>query len=367
MVTRVHIQGYRSVIDLEMELKEVNLITGANGVGKSNLLKALLLIQAAAEGRLGRAIRDEGGVRNLMHANEAPKSGSKVELSISLDEFEYTIVFATRPLSDLGNKDYNPYQEEFLGDPQIKSEKLKIGRSMMVDRGRNVVKLRDDEGKWQVLAQYISDSESVMSQLVDPRQYGYLFAFRERVRKWRLYHEFRCDADAPARVDKEITKTRSLPTDGADLDSALLTILDMGKAAELQKAVAEGFGGARVGFGDGVGVEFPGMARMMRLRELSDGTLRFLCLAAALLAPDAAEVMAFNEPESSLNERMIPALAKLIAEASKESQIWITTHSALLADLVAREVGVKRIALEMSGGRTTFEGWGETTVWRYED
>lgn len=358
MLHEIRIKNYRSVVDLEIQLEQVNLITGANGVGKSNVFKAVQLIQAAAEGRLGRAIRDEGGVSQLMHANEARKPKARVDVGVKMDDFDYGFSFATRPVSEFGM---------FLGDPQIKEEKLKIQRSMMVDRGRSVVRLRDDSGRLQTLEQYISDSESVMSQLVDPRQYGYLFAFRERVRKWRLYHEFRCDVDAPARVDREITKTRSLPTDGADLDSALLTILDMGEREGLQTAVSDAFDGAGIVFDGTVGVHFPGMERKMRLRELSDGTLRFLCLAAALLAPDPAEVLVFNEPESSLNERMLPALAGLIARASLESQVWITTHSPLLADLVARLVPAKRIGLEMVGGRTRFEGWGESTVWKYED
>lgn len=78
-----------------------------------------------------------------------------------------------------------------------------------------------------------------------------------------------------------------------------------------------------------------GIRRPLLAAEMSDGTLRFLCLAVALLSPRPPAFLAINEPENSLHRDMLPALARLIIEASRYSQIWLTSHSAELAELIA--------------------------------
>ncbi len=83
---------------------------------------------------------------------------------------------------------------------------------------------------------------------------------------------------------------------------------------------------------------------------MSDGTLRFLCLAVALLSPRPPAFLAINEPENSLHRDMLPALARLIIEASRYSQIWLTSHSAELAELIAAGAPCQRYALENRGG-----------------
>ncbi|HBQ1497880.1 AAA family ATPase, partial [Klebsiella pneumoniae] len=92
--------------------------------------------------------------------------------------------------------------------------------------------------------------------------------------------------------------------------------------------------------------------RPLLAAEMSDGTLRFLCLAVALLSPRPPAFLAINEPENSLHRDMLPALARLIIEASRYSQIWLTSHSAELAELIAAGAPCQRYALENRGGET---------------
>jgi len=96
----------------------------------------------------------------------------------------------------------------------------------------------------------------------------------------------------------------------------------------------------------------PGLLRPLDARELSDGQLRFLCLCAALLSPRPPSLMALNEPETSLHPDLIDALARLIVRASKDTQLWITTHSGPLADRIEQHSGLSRVRLCMANGET---------------
>ncbi len=76
-----------------------------------------------------------------------------------------------------------------------------------------------------------------------------------------------------------------------------------------------------------------------------------LCLAVALLSPRPPAFLAINEPENSLHRDMLPALARLIIEASRYSQIWLTSHSAELAELIAAGALVSAMRWRIAAGR----------------
>ena len=86
--------------------------------------------------------------------------------------------------------------------------------------------------------------------------------------------------------------------------------------------------------------------------ELSDGTLQYLCLLAALLSPRPPTFLALNEPETSLHPNLLEPLARLIVAAARNSQLWVTTHSSGLADQIVRLSGSKPIHLTKLEGET---------------
>jgi predicted ATPase len=90
-------------------------------------------------------------------------------------------------------------------------------------------------------------------------------------------------------------------------------------------------------------------------RELSDGTLKYLCLVAALLSQRPAALIALNEPESSLHPDLIRPLAGLIVDASKKSQVWVTTHSRELTSAIQEASGVEPTELQLVEGETVLK------------
>jgi predicted ATPase len=202
----------------------------------------------------------------------------------------------------------------------------------------------------------------------DPRDAAELLLLRENMRGWRFYDHFRTDSEAPARRRQIGTRTPVLASDGADLAAAIATIQEVGAEDELAAAVADAFPGGSIGVNDTGGyfeVEMRqhGLLRSLNAAELSDGTLRYLLLIAALLSPRPPTLMILNEPETSLHPDLLPALARLIAKASKECQIIVVSHAQSLVSAL-QEAGAKRIVLEKQLGETVVPD-EERPVWNW--
>jgi predicted ATPase len=159
-----------------------------------------------------------------------------------------------------------------------------------------------------------------------------------------------------------------LAADGSDLAAALATINEVGDARALRRAIGSAFPDAELEVGADarglflVELRRAGLNRALAASELSDGTLRFLCLAAALLSPRPPELMALNEPETSLHPDLLEPLAGLITAAAERSQVWVTTHSARLADLLAEQAAATVVPIRLRAGRTEMVG-GDRARW----
>jgi predicted ATPase len=123
--------------------------------------------------------------------------------------------------------------------------------------------------------------------------------------------------------------------------------------------VFRALGGAHVTVEDAMGgrleitMQMPGMRRPLVARELSDGTLRYLCLLTALLSPRPAPLLVLNEPETSLHPDLLAALVDPIVAAAQRSQVLILTHAHRFADDVASRVAASRLELRRQTGATT--------------
>jgi predicted ATPase len=168
------------------------------------------------------------------------------------------------------------------------------------------------------------------------------------------------------------TRTPALYHDGRDLAAALQTIIEIGDRDMLQKSVDDAFPGAelKVEVNQGrftVAFRQYGLLRPLSQAELSDGTLRYLLLTAALLTPRPPGLIVLNEPETSLHPDLVPALARLILRASRNSQTWVVTHSEQLTKLLAENQNCQLIRLHRELGETHIEGQNlmNTPVWHW--
>lgn len=364
MLTTLAVSGYRSLRDIAVPLAPLTVVTGPNGSGKSNLYRALRLLAATASGGLIGALAREGGLPSVLWAG--PEHGGlqgtvrtrpiAVNLGFASDELGYLV--------DLGIPQYGG--KHFGRDPEIKREQVFAGpvakpSSLLIDRLRSSTRVRD--GSWTIVRQELASYESIVTDLADGDTAPELLALRRMLGGWRFYDHFRVDADAPARQPQIGTRAHTLAHDGENLAAVWATVEEAGFIAPLDREVDRAFPGARIEVISDESGRFrlalrqPGILRPLEAAELSDGTLRYLLLCAALLPARPAPLLVLNEPESSLHPSLLGPLAELIASASTRSQVIVVTH----ADALARPLeaaGAALVRLEPRTEGTTVAGQG---------
>jgi predicted ATPase len=364
-IREIRVEGYRSVRELEMKLSPINVLTGPNGCGKSNLYNSLLILARSAQGQFARAIAEEGGTPSVFWAGgervrySRKKPPKRVVLAFDSEDFGYELQFGIPSPNS-----HPPGGTMFMLDPEVKEESIwpvASKRTIMLKRQGPSAWLRNIEGTLDEYPLTLLNNESVLSQVIEPHRYPEISVLRNEIMRWRFYHHFRTDLDSPLRQPQVGVQTTVLSHDGSDLAAALQTIFEIGDDQYLDEAVSSAFQGAKLIVENAetqfsLRLQIPGLMRPLYAREFSDGQLRFLCLCAALLSPRPPSLLALNEPETSLHPDLLEPLAKLIVRASANTQLWITTHSAVLAGKIEEHSGLPRIQLAIEQGETYVVG-----------
>jgi predicted ATPase len=376
MIRTIAVHGYRSLRDLSLPLGQLSVITGANGSGKSSVYRSLRLLADAALNSVVASLAREGGLPSTFWAGPetiarsvrqgiydveplAKRKVASLKLGFGGDLYGYSI--------DLGYPPPPPPATMFELDPRVKRECIWQGpvyrkASALVDRRNNFVWLsttRDEEPV--MLTQHLSDTDSMLASVADPQRAPEMLAVREAVRGWRFYDNFRTDSDSPARGAQIGTFTPVLHHDGSNLAAALQTILEIRSDEALMNTVEDAFPGSRVSVDEQNGrfelqLQQHGLLRPLSAAELSDGTLRYLLWAAALLTPRPPELMVLNEPETSLHPDLLAPLARLILAAAKNTQIIVVSHAELLIKELTAASLCTHLHLRKDFGETTLEG-----------
>lgn len=393
MINAFAVSNYRSLKNIVAPLADLNVVTGPNGCGKSNLYKALRLLADTAKGNLISSIAQEGGLDYTFWAGpdsatqdmrdgmapvqgSAKKQNTRLRLGFVGDDFGYAISLGMpAPQGFAGYQDPSMFQF----DPEIKRECIWAGKvcrpsTCLVDRIGPVVKVRSGRS-WEVYNTHLNTYESILNEISDPVAVPEVHAVRQTIRNWRFYDQFRTDPQSVIRTPQIGTRTPVLDHDGHSLVAALRTIHEIGDREALYEAMGDAFPGATINIAADTGnrllLQFlqEGLLRPLNQSELSDGTLRYLLLVAALLTPRPPSLLVLNEPETSLHPDLLPALGRLIVRASRETQVWVVSHAPRLIATLEEAGDSNSIALNKDLGETVIPGQGllDAPPWQWAD
>jgi len=316
---KITIKGFKSIQCLEnFELKKLNVLIGGNGAGKSNFIDFFRLLRAMMElplpglvrANLKTYIADGGGSDDFLF--NGPRETSQIETKMYFGENGYRFkLVPTR-------------QESF----QIIDEQryFEGGSSGWWDMGSGyqtplILDEKDEPGA--------SGGRSVSS---------YIY---ESITSWYIYHFHDTSKFAPMRRSETIADHSYLRFDAANIAPFLYYLRN--KHHQTYKHIIESIRLVTPFFDNFILIPDPsGKVRLswrqrgsdypLGAHHLSDGTIRFICLATALLQPSLPSTFIIDEPELGLHPYAVEILAELIKSAAQKTKLIISTQSAALVD-----------------------------------
>lgn len=329
---KLTIRGFKSIRELEgFELKKLNVFVGANGAGKTNLISFFRMLSALIEGTLDTYVLNSGGIGDLLFNGR--KTTQKMEFETLFGIRGYRFSIEPGAGENFALKDEARYYPGRTGWWELGSGG--DHRSLLVKEATGAH----------------SDSK-------------YSIPVYEAIQSWRIYHFHDTSQNAPMRHAEIIEDHDSLRSDAANLAPFLLWLRDNNRAAyqeildacRLVAPYLDDFLLKPQQMGPKTKVALSwrtkGSDYPMQPYHLSDGTIRFICLATALLQPNPPSTLIIDEPELGLHPEAIRTLAELIQSAAKRTQLIIATQSPLLLDQFSVE---DVVVVSRKDGQSTFE------------
>lgn len=343
-LSRLQLKNFKSLHDVDFELRDLNILIGRNGSGKSNLLSFFRLMQQGAMEKFEKTILEWGGFNEVMWKKETNKGFGSISIEIvykdiSIKELlNYYIV-----LHEMNNRnDFIVFEEGII------SRKLNRSYYSFIGGVENEI-LDEYSQKMIEMPSKISNAELIIAQLRDPFRYPLLNNLRLDLSRWEIFRGFGENAFQNI-YDSQMLNVVSplrLEPDGSNLVSVLYAMSNESRylsayealEATLRNAFPDfkrllfsltASGRAELRWLTNDGLDFPA-------RSVSDGMLRFLGLATLLLLPDPPPLIAIDEPEIGLHPHLLPYLVELMKRASEKTQLIISTHSPLLISAASIE------------------------------
>lgn len=319
---------------IDLELKNLNVLIGSNGCGKSNFIEAISLLQSAP-GYLASPVKDSGGISVWLHkGTQNPIANIEVLLDLKNTKHHIPIKHSLS-FGEVGNK--FDLQDEKIEDSKSYDKQSK--EPYFYYRFQNNHPVLNIKGEKRTLQRIDIDPEqSILSQRKDPDQYPEITELGKEYQKIRIYREWTFGRySMPRQPQKADGKNDFLEENYHNLGLILnkISIQPVLKKKLIEKLQLlyprfEDFG--VIVEGGTVQIFFTEKEYHIPATRLSDGTLRYLSLLAVLYSPYKPSLVCIEEPELGLHPDILPTIAEILKEVSNETQIVVTTHSNIIID-----------------------------------
>ena len=314
---KITLNGFKSIKELtDFKLNKLNVLIGANGAGKSNLVDFFRMLRAMADGGFQKFITDGGGPDGFFF--DGPQKTTHISSLLEFEKYVYRFTLAPTVAGDM-----------VIEDEAV----LNSGSTSHSDWQRYGC------GKTKPILSSWKGCTSDFSDHLAP-QVGIYSA----VSSWMVFHLHDTSNIAPIRRDANVRDFRELRPDAGNLAAFLLKMRNDSsknyqRIRETVHMIAPFFNDflldpQKNGQNELVRLEWwqIGSTYPMQPWQLSDGTIRFIALATALLQPKPPSTIVIDEPELGLHPFAIELLAALIHEASDRMQLVVSTQSPGLLD-----------------------------------
>lgn len=310
-LNRILVEGFKSIKKLDIEMNDINVLIGPNGSGKSNFIGLFKFLREVIETRLQVYTGVAGGANKMLHYGN--KTTRKLHVSLDFDPNYYE--FSLLPTAN----DSFLFENEFC---YFKTSADTLYKEN-INNGGSESKLEETVKKTSI--------GSVPKYVLDV------------LRSWRLYHFHDTSAEARVKKSGDASDMYHLRGDASNLAAFLYYMKLVNEkhydriVKTLQLVVPY--------FKDFVLRNNPlnkstimlewqdkNSDMIFNANDLSDGSLRFICLATLLLQPELPSLILLDEPELGLHPSAITLLGSLIRKASKRAQIIISTQSVNLVN-----------------------------------
>ena len=319
-VEKITIEGFKSISSAEVELRQVNVLIGANGSGKSNFIGAFGFLQAIRSGQLQNYVARAGGAERILHfgsgltdpltihiyfqANEKLQEQNQYEISLSPTETDR--LFPSSEYVYFWDKSL--YPRPYSNSISYLRHNGEAGISSPVVGGIGV---------------YV----------------------RNHLDRWRIYHFHDTSSSSPFKKTGDLHDNRFLRPDGSNLAPFLYYLHEkhpieydlIRRTIQLAAPFFDDFQLEPLALNpDKIRLEWrhKGSDAYFDASAFSDGTLRFIALTTLFLQPPSLRpsVILLDEPELGLHPAAVTLLESLIGMASEDTQIILATQSPTLLD-----------------------------------
>lgn len=302
-LSRVKISGYKSIKKCNLRLNSINVLIGSNGAGKSNFISAFTLLQNVIKQNLQVAV-GQSGINTLFY------NGIKETDSINFEFFF----------------DNNSYGFNLIptDDNRVIFQKEYFGYYGAYDNESNVAR-GHSEAQWE------KGTDNLLSKYIQPIL---------KKQSWRVYHFHDTGRTAKVKQEHNISNNEALLFDAANLAAFLYRLKynyenNYTEIIETIRLIAPYFDdfilNPREGNEEKIVLKWrqKGCEDVFNASQLSDGTLRFICLTTLLLQPSRLqpETIIVDEPELGLHPYAITMFADMVKQISSKKQIIISTQS----------------------------------------